>query len=470
MSKQKTVGSQLIVLFKLATPIILGNIAYAILGLTDILMAGMAGTADQAGVAIGGSFFYPSITFIIGMVSALHPIISRYCGANTKEKIPQAHAHSTLACFLVGLVIMAILLILAFTSIHMESDQRMEDVARYYVLCIAFTIPTVAFFTNSRAYCEAMGNTKTTLYFGLLAIVLNIPLNYTFIFGKFGVPAFGGIGCGIGTLISMFISMFAMLIYIAVVPSLKPYSFLKNKDGINKKDLMAFFKLSIPLGIAAAVETSCFTMIALMLSPFGPIAVSSHSIALSITSFVFNIPLSVGIATSIMVGYAIGKNNIHTLALNIKAAYRSMLICMAINVSLLYFGKDFWPSIFSKDMQVVTFASSLLIFASCNQIFECVQTIQAFILRGFKDTKIIFFVTLIAFYLIALTIGTLLCYNYIKTPFGLEGPYGYWIGLFLGLLTASILYRFRVLKHYRELKAKLKNLDAQGKLEVEETK
>ena len=49
----KTVFSQLIVLFKLAGPIILGNFAFAILGITDMMMAGMAGTPDQAGVAAG---------------------------------------------------------------------------------------------------------------------------------------------------------------------------------------------------------------------------------------------------------------------------------------------------------------------------------------------------------------------------------------------------------------------------------
>ena len=105
----KTVFSQLLVLFKLAGPIILGNFAFAILGITDMMMAGMAGTPDQAGVAVGGSFFFPAITFVIGMVSALHPIISRYCGARTKELIPQAHSRAGTCGFAGGFLVMMVL-------------------------------------------------------------------------------------------------------------------------------------------------------------------------------------------------------------------------------------------------------------------------------------------------------------------------------------------------------------------------
>lgn len=460
----KTVSSQLVVLFKLAFPIILGNFAYAILGITDILMAGMAGTPDQAGVAIGGSFFFPAITFIIGMVSALHPIISRHCGAKTREEIPQAHAHAVLACFLIGLVIMAILVVLAVFFIKMDTSQRMEDVARYYVLCVAACVPITAFYNNARAYCEAMGNTSATLYFGVLAVILNVPLNYVLIFGKFGMPALGGIGCGVATLVSLTLSTLIIFGYITLHPTLKHYSMLKNRKGINKAGIISFMKLALPLGISSSVECSCFTFIALILSPLGPTAVSAHTITMSMTSFVFNIPLSLGIATAIMVGYAIGQKNLNTLRLNIKAAYAAMAISITISVSILLSGRNVLPGLFSTDPEVLFLSGALMYFAATNQVFESVQTIQAFILRGFKDTTTILLVTIIAFYCIALPVGITLCYGYLNLPgatiigdstTGLTGPRGFWIGLFLGLVTASIMYRLRVLKHYRALKVQL---------------
>lgn len=451
----KTVGSQLIVLCKLAVPIILGNFAYAALGLTDTLMAGMAGTEDQAGVAIGGSFFFPAMTFIIGMLSALHPVISRYRGAQLPEEIPFVHAHALISCLIFGIIIMLLLLAMSFFVIDIESSLRMNEVTKQYVLCIAFCMPIVAFFASSRCFCEAMGDTRATLYFGLLAVVFNVPLNYIFIFGKFGLPAFGGVGCGIATVISMLLSTIVILIYMHLHPMHKKYWWINNHEGIKTEAIIDFIKLSLPLGISTAVECSCFTLIALILSPLGPIAVSSHTITMSMTSFVFNIPLSLGISTSIMVGYAIGQNSLNTLRFNIKAAYAAIFISLCISVSILAFGRPFLPALFSSDPQVIALSTTLMIFAATNQVFESLQTIQAFILRGFKDTKTILLVTIIAFYCVALPVGFSLCYNYIATPFDLTGPKGFWIGLFCGLVTAAILYRVRVLYHYRNLKQQM---------------
>ncbi|MCK0535822.1 MULTISPECIES: MATE family efflux transporter [unclassified Anaerobiospirillum] len=463
----ESVTSQLIVLFKLAFPIILGNFAYALLGITDIMMAGMAGTPDQAGVAVGGSFFFPAMTFIIGMISALHPVISRHCGANTREKIPAEHIHSVLACIIVAALLMVLLLGLSFFAIDMDADQRMEDIAKEYVIYIAFTMPLLALTVNARAYCEAMGNTRATFYFGNLAVVLNVPLNYVFIFGKFGMPELGGAGCGAASLVAMAISTVIIYSYVMLHPQLKNHSWLKNRDRISLDRLKSFLKLSLPLGISSSVECSCFTLIALLLSPLGPMEVSAHTITMSLTNFVFNIPLSLGIASSIMVGYAIGRNSLTTLRHNIQASYASMLFSIVVSVAILFFGSEALPALFSKDPQVLALASTLMLFAAVNQSFEGIQTIQAFILRGFKDTASILLVTVIAFYCVALPLGYTLCYGYLILPGaelffeeGLTGPRGFWIGLLAGLLAASILYRIRVLHHWRDIKSKIAAAEA----------
>ena len=116
---------------------------------------------------------------------------------------------------------------------------------------------------------------------------------------------------------------------------------------------------------------------------------------------------------------------------------------------------------------MLALAGILIFFASFNQLFESVQTIQAFMLRGFKDTLTILAVTFVAFYCVALPVGVTLCYGYLKIPFletligdpqtGLEGPRGFWVGLSCGLITASILYRLRVLKHYRNIKTAMQH-------------
>ena len=448
--KQPTVSTTMLSLARLALPIIFGNIAYALLGLSDILMAGMAGTSDLAGVSVGGSFFFPGLIFIIGMISAIHPVISRLRGADKLEEIPYSHLCAFIACFCFAVLVMFLLLFLAYFVLDIESDKRMFEVAKGYIIAIAFCMPLSAIFSSLRAYCEAMGHTKVTFYFGFITLCYNIPLNYIFIFGKFGMPELGGIGCGVATFISMLISTILIAIFVFLNKKLYHCSYFVNKKRILFKDIFAYVKLALPLGLASSVECFCFTIIALLLSPLGPVKVSAHSIAMSITSLLFNLPLSLGIATSIMTGYSIGQKNLEKLKNVIKASYRMSFICVAFTVSMLLIFREKLPHLFSKDEMVTSLCSSLLFFAACNQILDNVQTIQAYLLRGFKDTKIIFSTTVFSFFIIAIPTGYLLCYEYIDSPFA--GPRGFWVGIFCGLIFANIFYRFRVLKHWKSLK------------------
>ena len=92
-------------------------------------------------------------------------------------------------------------------------------------------------------------------------------------------------------------------------------------------------------------------------------------------------------------------------------------------------------------------------------------------LRGFKDTKTILGVTIVAFYCVALPIGITLCYGYLPVPDaiaglfgeqGLTGPRGFWVGLFFGLFSSAVLYRLRVVYHYRKLKAEILDQETAG--------
>ncbi len=438
---------------RLALPILCGNLSYACLGLSDMVMAGMAGTSDLAGVAIGGSFFFPASMFIIGMMSALQPLIARHRGAQEFAQIPHTHLKALLCSGLISILIGALLIVLALYALDIDSDARMEATARGYIIAVGLAMPFTAAYAACRGYCEAMGRTRATLYFGVVALCYNIPLNYIFIFGKMGAPALGGAGCGVATLISIILSLITFMGYIRAVPMLYRTTLRFNTQPLRAGEIRSFYRLSLPLGLAASVECSCFTLIALLLSPLGPEQVSAHSIAMSATSCLYNLPLSMGIAASIAVGYNIGSGNLQMLRAVIQAGYRLAFAGTAINIALILLLRERVTPLFTDNAAASSFAAFLLLFSAANQFSENTQTMQAFILRGFKDSAAIFKGTIMAFYCAALPLGYALCYGYIPSPF--TGPEGFWIGIFTGLSAAAVYYRLRVLKHYRALKAQL---------------
>ncbi len=440
-------------LVRLALPILLGNLSYALLGICDLLMSGLAGTADLAGVAVGGSFFFPANMFLIGMMSAMQPVIARLRGENRPEQIPHVHLTAMLTVLCVSLLLCALLVSLALFVVDLQADARMNYVARHYIILVGLSLPVAALFFACRAYAEAMGFTRATLYFGLLALLYNIPLNYVLIFGRFGLPALGGVGCAAATLVSLCLSVLTFALFIRFKPGLNACCLWQNREKLTRSDVTSYLRLSLPLALASSVETSCFTMIALLLSPLGPLEVSGHSIAMSITSFIFNLPLSMGVAVSIAVGFEIGRRNLGNLRTCMQAAYRVALVCAVINMAVLALGREKITSFFSSDPEVCAYAAFLLLFSLCNQLSENTQTMQGFMLRGFRDTASIFKATLISFYCIALPLGYLCCYGYIHDA--LSGARGFWIGIFLGLSFASLFYRRRVLFHYRHLRQDL---------------
>ena len=84
-------------------------------------------------------------------------------------------------------------------------DQEIVRVAELYLYAVAAGMPTFALFNILRGYWEGLGNTVPTSVFGFIALLLNIPLNWIFIFGHFGMPALGGVGCGVATSITMYL-------------------------------------------------------------------------------------------------------------------------------------------------------------------------------------------------------------------------------------------------------------------------
>ena len=448
--------AQLSELFRLSIPIIIANFSYALLGVTDTIMSGMAGKADLGGVAIGNAFYVPAFVFLQGMVGAMQPLIGRHRGAGALSAIPHTHLVTLLSVLCLAAVMMTILALI--TALAPEfGEPEMDAIARGYLLYIIFCIPFMGLFFTLKAYCEAMAHPRATLFFGLVSLLLNIPLNYIFIFGALGVPAMGGVGCGTATLVAVVITTLGFGAYILAHPQLRPYSLFAVTRGAGGAEVRDYLRLSLPLGLSASVEASCFTLIAMLLAPFGSLVVASHSIVMSIASFLYTIPLSIGIAVSIMVGYAIGERHAGHLRDTIRAAYHAAFINTALSMLIIGVGNLELVRIYTADEEVVAYAALLLAVAFCNLPVENLQTVQAFVLRGFKDNRYIFTVTVAAFYVVSLLLGTLLSYELLPLPPGLSevlaGAPGFWIGLFLGLATAAICYRVRLRRHLRTVAA-----------------
>ena len=175
--------------------------------------------------------------------------------------------------------------------------------------------------------------------------------------------------------------------------------------------------------------------------PFGAV-VASHQIALNFTGLIFMVPLSLAMATTIKVGYAVGHKNaqqakdytLYSIVLGL------ILAVFTATVSVVF--REYIAGIYTTEKRVIKLAANLMLLASLYQFSDTVQVVSAGALRGYKDTKSILYITFVSYWLVGLSVGLVLGITDWVIP--RIGAYGFWIGFITGLTTAAVLLAWRL--------------------------
>lgn len=435
--------------FKLFWPIFLGQIATTSMSVVDTVMSGIAGPVQLAGVAIGASFYWPAVLFIVGMSLAIQPTVAQLRGAGRSDLIAHKLHLATVIILITSLIIGVIVSLLPLLyKLMPDVDQEMVRVGQGYLIAVALGMPGFAMFNILRGYWEGLGNTIPSSVFGTIALILNIPLNYVFIFGKWGAPELGGIGCGVATTITIYITVIFMLIYIKKSPYYANYRIYEHWFTTTWSEVKEFLHFAFPLALSTTIEVTCFSLVALLLSPFGPITVASHSIAMNVSGIVFMIPLAIASATTIRVGEEMGAGHWRrALRTTLGAMYLGLFFYVICFVTLL-FGHGLIIEQYTSDPEVYALGSILLLFCTAYLLPDSLQVISIGVLRGFKDSKTIFVITIIAYWIVGMPIGYTLAYGIIGSePMAAQG---FWVGFICALTCASILYIARIIYLFKK--------------------
>ncbi|MCX8675062.1 MATE family efflux transporter [Gilliamella sp. B3023] len=429
-------------LVTLAIPVMIAQISQTAITFVDTIMAGNYSKTALSGVAIAVSIWLPTILFGQGLLTVLTPIISNLNGAAKREQVADQTRQGVVIALILSIIMMLVLYnsdkIISFrSSADHPIDPEMVDVAVSFLRSIMWGVPAFLLFLVYRNQCEGLSNTKPAMVIIFIALLANIPINYVLIYGKLGLPAFGGVGCGITAAI-IFWLMFALIrIYTLTTTTQRDI----RKTPLTKLIDFAIIKkivvLGTPLALAYFFEMSLFAVVALLIAPLGQITVAAHQIIFTISSLTFAIPLSLGVATSIRVGYLLGKNK---PILAKQTAYVSLaisfMIAVVVALILVVFRSPI-ITIFTHEIDVITICLQLIILLAIYQISDYLQVVASNVLRGYKDTKSIFFITLISYWVVGLPVGYILgLTDLVIQPIGAAG---FWIGIILGLAVAAFL-------------------------------
>ncbi|MCG7496439.1 MATE family efflux transporter [Vibrio sp. Of7-15] len=429
-------------LIKLSTPVLIAHVAQTSMGFVDTVMAGGVSATDMAAVAVAASIWLPSILFGVGLLMALVPIVAQLNGSGQQQKIPYEVQQGFTLSLLISIPIMLILYNAEGIIRYMDVEPVLADKTIGYMHAVTWAVPAFLLFQTLRSFSDGLSLTVPAMIIGFIGLMANIPLNWIFVYGKFGAPELGAIGCGVATMIVYWLMFFAMFLYVITSKRLKQVKLFEHFHKPKLSAQIRLFKLGFPVAAAMFFEVTLFAVVAILVAPLGPITVAAHQIAINFSSIVFMLPMSIGAAVSIRVGHQLGEEQIDGAKIASHCGLLLGLFTAFITAGLTVIFREYIALLYTDNQEVITIAAQLMLFAAIYQCTDAIQVIASGALRGYKDMRAIFNRTFIAYWLCGLPLGYVLgMTDWIVEPMG---AYGFWIGFIVGLSTAAVLLGLRL--------------------------
>lgn len=431
-----------ITLARLGTPILIAQIASIANGVIDTLMAGHASANDLTGVAIGNSLWIPVFLFVLGVLNAQQPLISGYNGAKQFERIMPVAWHAIFFALLAAAMAAVILNSLDPLLLILQLEAEPAHITSGYLFAFSWGFPAVLLMISLRGLTDGLGHTRIIMVFMLLSVSINAPLNYVLIFGKFGAPAMGGVGCGWATTISTWLALLLLLVYLHRARAYKQFRLWTHRCWPDKRHSLELLRLGLPIGFTIFIEATMFSVIALLIAPLGSTTVAGHQIALNVVSVLFMAPLSLGMALTLRISFLIGAGQPDSARLVARSSIILVLIIALSFALLLLLNKDTVAGLYTNEQDVLEVAIHLLFFGALFQIADVLQVNCISALRGFKDTRIPMYIMLLSFWGIGMPLGYVLTFkDWLVESMGAAG---FWIGLIVGLSHAAFWLLIRL--------------------------
>lgn len=420
-------------LMKLAGPLALAQLAQMAILTTDVLLLGRFSREALASVTIGNAVYYFAWLIGNGPASAVSPMVAQILGAhpNDRAHVRAAVRMSLWVAVLISLPMMGVLLNAGWILRHLGQDPALARGAGVFVSILCFGLPFTMGFQVLRNFTAALGKPGAALWVMVSSIFFNALVGWTLIFGHFGVPRLGLVGSGLATAGSAVFAFVAMLAVIWLTRSVRKYRIFRRFLHPVKAKAVEVLKLGLPMGLAMIFEAMLFNTMTLVMGSFGIVSVAAHQITLNVASITFMVPLGIGMAATVRVGLAAGRNDLKAARLaGFTAAVMAAGIAAFFGLGMALFGRQI-ASLYVADAGIVSLSATLLIVAAAFQVFDSLQVVGVLSLRGLKDARASMILAGVSYWLagapVSIGLGVLLGWH------GL----GVWIGLAFGLAVAA---------------------------------
>lgn len=422
-------------LLSIAFPIILGNLGFIMIGVGDVIVAGRHSTETLAAISLATAIINCITIIGIGILGSISPILSNYRGA---DKEPEKYFFPSLkfAACISTIISIVILLFIPFIDLF-GFEQNLNPLIRDYFFITAFSTFGAYLHYTTKEFLQAHEIVLFPNLLTIFSIFVNLGLNIVLAFGYGFIPEMGAAGLALASLITRYFMGIVLLVYCC-----KKIEVKYHKD---KNYYIDMLKVGTPSALAIMIEFVAFNSITVIMGRVSGVYAAAQNIVCTLTSVAFMIPLAIGNAAGVKVGFSNGAKDYKALKKYSYTALMMSIIFMACSAIIVASAPGIITSWFTTDAVLINVCIPIIYTLCFFQVFDGIQATLAGIFRGLKHTEVIMKGNFIAFWLIAIPLG---CFLALKCKLNLIG---FWYALIVSTVVLCTIVYINLLKRFKEM-------------------
>jgi MATE family multidrug resistance protein len=429
-------------LWRLAWPVLVAQLANVGMGVADVAMTGHVSAEDLAAVSLGASVWMIVLVTVMGIMMSVNSVVAHETGAGNRERVPHVVRQALWLGVFTGIAACAAMNLSAYVFDFMTLDPVVRAKATTFSHIISVGLPPFAVFRALYGYSMGLHESRPIMVIAIGGLLFNVFINWLLVFGHWGLPQLGAVGCAVSTGLGMWLMFGAMLFWTWRSPAYRDTWPFARREKPDWHEIGAMLRLGLPIGVTFFAEVSAFASVALLVARFGVVTVAAHQIALNFASLVFMVPMSLGIGLITRVGHALGEGDPARARFVSWVGVGMSMTFAILSATFIALFRAQIAAAYTSDESVRQLTMHLLLFAALFQLSDATQVATASAIRGYKVTRRPMVIHLASFWGLSLPLGCVLGLAPEWLPFSPAQPMaatGFWIGLVLGLTVAAVL-------------------------------